>query len=367
MKKVKAKTSDADEKNGVPKIADVKKSETNSTYNAEDNEGLPKTSPVKEKAGDNEGAAFCKTTIGLLKNGHRPELKPIKINVDTIVLSNTCAFDVFVQILCVAYCDSDECKTFLENDDSDISKLVCHIVRKGVNISAYQLRAKVLSLAFDTKVSPYRVCAINAACTMSFLVNTVWFFQTQLEESICSSKLCPDMARKINSTIITVQLREFNTVRQVGKLQSKLDEAMKNKTTRCYTNITEYCPTLTAEDFVLDTTISEWPICSGTRTTTTTVCGDFLFIEVIEPNPQHTVELTCKLSDLPVQLTTNRTFTLRGVATFVGAKSAKSVGHYIAFCRRNDSSWISYDDLRNNASSSTGSETVRIHLLVYTT
>ena len=98
----------------------------------------------------------------------------------------------------------------VECDASDISKWVRHIVRKDVNVSAYQLRAKILSLVFDAKVSSYSVCSINAACTMSYLVNTVRFFTTILEESTCSSNLCPDMMRNLNSTIITVQLTELN-------------------------------------------------------------------------------------------------------------------------------------------------------------
>jgi hypothetical protein len=41
--------------------------------------------------------------------------------------------------------------------------------------------------------------------------------------------------------------------------------------------------------------------------------------------------------------------TLRGVIGFYGGKAANSVGHYVAYCRRNDNNWQVYDDRKNHA------------------
>lgn len=48
--------------------------------------------------------------IGVLKNGSRTILQPVKVNKRKYVTTNTCAFDSVVQILCSAYCDSDDYK-----------------------------------------------------------------------------------------------------------------------------------------------------------------------------------------------------------------------------------------------------------------
>jgi len=126
-----------------------------------------------------------------LKNGHRHELKQITIDADNVIVSKTCAFDTLVQMFCVVYCDDDACKKFLQGDDSDVCKLVRQIVHKGVNVTAYKLRAQILRLVFDSEMSPFRMRKIDATCSMSFMVNNVWYFPTSLENSVCSSDVCP--------------------------------------------------------------------------------------------------------------------------------------------------------------------------------
>jgi hypothetical protein len=306
--------------------------------------------------------------ITVLRNGHCPDVKPTVINGDNILLNNTCAFDCFVQMLCVSGCESAVCRKFFEVNEyeSDLCKLICIMLRTGVNVSVYNLRAKILTLVYDAKISPQRMCHVNAVCSISFQVEAVWFFPTLREESTCSCELCPQKTRTRHSTIITVQFRESDTVGEVKQLERKVNDAMKPRVTRCLTKITEYRASQTEADFVLDYSVSQWPMCSGSRSTSTSVCGDFLFIEVIEASPPCAVEMTCQLSDLPVQLTCDKSYQLRGVATFVGGKLVNSVGHYIALCRRNDGSWYSFDDLKSNVTLSKSNAKVRIHLLLYT-
>jgi hypothetical protein len=113
------------------------------------------------------------TKLGLLNNCHHPELKPIKIDGKSYMLSNTCAFDSFAQILCVAYCDSSQLKLSIDANDCKLFNLVRHIVTKGVNLSVYGLRAEILRLVFDTEVLPHDVCRIGGTCSISCLVNGI--------------------------------------------------------------------------------------------------------------------------------------------------------------------------------------------------
>ena len=116
--------------------------------------------------------------ITVLRNGHCPDVKPTVIDGDNILLNNTCAFDCFVQMLCVSGCESAVCRKFFEVNEyeSDLCKLICIMLRTGVNVSVYNLRAKILSLVFDAKISSHRMCHVNAVCSISFQVEAVWFF-----------------------------------------------------------------------------------------------------------------------------------------------------------------------------------------------
>jgi len=84
--------------------------------------------------------------IGLLKNGNLSEFKSIKLDGENFVLSNTCAFDSIVQILAVAYCDSNEYATFVlkKKNESTLWHLIFALHRDSVTIQTYKKRAKIL-------------------------------------------------------------------------------------------------------------------------------------------------------------------------------------------------------------------------------
>jgi hypothetical protein len=100
---------------------------------------------------------------------------------------------------------------------------------------------------------------------------------------------------------------------------------------------------------------------------TAVVCRDCLFVEVIQSNVSATVEVEAKLSNLPVILNVGKYLTLGGVIGFFGGKNVKSVGYYVAFCRRNDATWQTFDDLNNSSAKCRGNLEVRINLSLYTT
>lgn len=51
-------------------------------------------------------------SIGLIQNGNKSRFKSLVLDDGIYILSNTFAFNSVVQILTVAYCDSDEYGTY---------------------------------------------------------------------------------------------------------------------------------------------------------------------------------------------------------------------------------------------------------------
>lgn len=235
---------------------------------------------------------------------------------------------------------------------------------KGVNLSAYRLQAKILQLVVDTEVLPYDVSRINVTCSVSCSVNDIWLESMFTERSRCSSDLCPAKVRINTFRTLTVQ---FSNSETVIDLERAVNQALQQRTTNCCTPITEYIESLTPDSYIMDKTVSLWPICSGIRTITTTVDGCCLFAEVIQPTPHGTVEVQTKLCDVQTVMFIGKSFNLRGLIGFCGGKSASSVGYYTAFCRRNDGRWQLFDNLRNSVGRCKDSEKVCIHPLLYTT
>jgi len=85
-------------------------------------------------------------SIGLLQNGNKSRFKSLILDDGSYVLSNTCAFDSVIQILAVAYCDSDEYKSYVDEKKSmnELWHLVSVLLRDGITVQTYRKRAKIL-------------------------------------------------------------------------------------------------------------------------------------------------------------------------------------------------------------------------------
>lgn len=72
-------------------------------------------------------------SIGLIQNGNKSRFKSIELDDGIYILSDTCAFDSVIQILAVAYCDSDECGIYVneKKDESTQWHLVYALLRDG--------------------------------------------------------------------------------------------------------------------------------------------------------------------------------------------------------------------------------------------
>lgn len=91
--------------------------------------------------------------IGILKIGHRLELRPVNMYKENkMPLSNTCSFDVIVQILCSTYSDSDSFKRIVqENKNVEICELIIAMINYGIKAKTYYHRVNILSKCLEIK------------------------------------------------------------------------------------------------------------------------------------------------------------------------------------------------------------------------
>lgn len=301
--------------------------------------------------------------LGLLKNGHRVELKPIKLDGEKYVLSNTCAFDAFVQLLCSAYHDSVALKALVDRQNETLFKLIRQVSQHGVGTVAYKQRAEIMKAVYNIQRLPENIYRINGECCIASLVKTVWLFPVITEVSLCSSENCPDATRTNELQILTVQL---SNAEQIVMLEKHIQTVLRDRITNCLKEVTEYSDQLDSGSYVVDRTLSDWPLCDGRRTCTMRINDNYFFAEVIVPNPHSTIEVAARLLDLPQHVTVqNKTFFLRGVIGFTGGTKKTDIGHYVAFCYRGRDYWQSFDDLRNSVSNCNAKTVVRIHVLFY--
>lgn len=85
-------------------------------------------------------------SIGLIKNGNKSMFKSIVLDDGSYVLSNTFAFDSVIQLLAVAYCDSDEYGIYVDEKKNvnTLWHLISALLRDGVTVQTYRKRVKIL-------------------------------------------------------------------------------------------------------------------------------------------------------------------------------------------------------------------------------
>ena len=86
--------------------------------------------PCSEMLTSNFQSCSRSLPVGLLRNGHKEHLRPIRLPCATIMLANTCAFDSVMQVLCTSYCDSDSFRHLVTRKigTCDIADLINNIV-----------------------------------------------------------------------------------------------------------------------------------------------------------------------------------------------------------------------------------------------
>lgn len=140
---------------------------------------IPETSNLyanSEYAVDDTSKSRIVLPIGILKNGHRLDLRPVNLSKgDQMTLSNTCSFDAIVQILCSTYCDSDVLKkNFHENENFEICELIITMIKYGITAKTYKHRANILSKCLDIRQISQDFYTINCKSTIVEMYKNIW-------------------------------------------------------------------------------------------------------------------------------------------------------------------------------------------------
>jgi len=97
--------------------------------------------------------------IGILQNGTslKKKKKPVKVGKNNYILSNTCAFDSFMQLVSTASCDSEIYYEFMKRKTIDkrneLWLLVSDLLKK-VTVHCYTKRVRIL-LGMQQKVHTF--------------------------------------------------------------------------------------------------------------------------------------------------------------------------------------------------------------------
>jgi hypothetical protein len=167
-------------------------------------------------------------SLGLLKNGHRLELKPVKISGESYILANTCAFDAFVQLICLAYCDSAAFKSVVDEREETVFSLIRHVTTSGVGTAVYKQRAQIMKDVFDIERLPANVNRIHGECCIASLVKAIWLLPVISEVSICSSANSPNEGRENEMQILTVHQSAED---EITVLEQRMQRSLEDRNT----------------------------------------------------------------------------------------------------------------------------------------
>lgn len=113
-------------------------------------------------------------SIGLIQNGNKSRFKSLILDDGSYVLSNTCAFDSVIQILAVAYCDSDEYGSYVDEkkNSNELWNLVSALLRDGLTLQTYRKRANILKQFYPVEPMFNGVCYLSIEQAVDNLLNT---------------------------------------------------------------------------------------------------------------------------------------------------------------------------------------------------
>lgn len=301
-----------------------------------------------------------KTKINVLKNGNYQANKPIAVDKMLVSVNNTCAFDSFCQCLCSAFCDSGSFCHYLdkEHTKTEIFDLVKTIVTKGVGKDAYTKRAKMLLDTFQCVHLKSGVRQVNADCNVASIIeSTMKQVPSATLTAECSSPYC---SRNTKSSR-TISLLPVNVdILQTGglkSLQAALEDGLHLNRSKCLKPLKspQECP----DNWKIKDDSSVKFLCNGS-VTHRCIPGQLLCIET-------SADTNHPLSEIPVDMElANQMFTLRGVVAFISGPTRASLGHYVAYCRRNSFAWEKYDDLCDHVTTVSAKTKIQPHVMLFT-
>lgn len=272
--------------------------------------------------------------IGLLRNGHLVDLKPIKINsTSSLTLSNTCAFDSLVQIMATTFCDSSSFKELIliTKESSKMAQLVYDIVKTNVNKGIYRQRAIILNDIFNHNESRCGIVHLNVETEIGNLLPKLDINPCLAEETRCENcSFCRGISFKFSLEI------EMATS---SELQSKISQKMEQ------------------------TSCSSLCYCGGIIKIYSTLSPTHFFIEPLDVTNKM-FQLKSTLDSLPKVINISGTqYKLRGTIGYIGPTIG--TGHFIAYAHRQNFSWEEYDDRGTKSKLCSPNKSLNCQLLLY--
>lgn len=235
--------------------------------------------------------------IGLLKNGNISDLKSIQIYDKFYCITNTCAFDSTVQIMCSSYVDSHIYAEWLNTNSSNnmLFKLVVNAIRDGITSQTYKKRVYILKpiiLEYKTlNETPNGLIILDSACTANFMYQKLFEkYPSYEEEKICL--FCShNQTRSFITITVNLPTKSINFLQDVLKSTFEADK----KCIQCDSSIR---PKYKFGNYILIEPI---------------------MIETIKVGQNKThFDLPVVLKDIPTKINLfDKQFTLRGLINFI--------------------------------------------------
>lgn len=309
-------------------------------------------------------------SIPLLRNGNK--LQAVVVGAESLLVTNTCGLDALLQIMATGFHDSGPYRDWVNQQaDCPVWNIIRNLAGAIVDPDLYQTRAifardhlqPTKRLKVKTCTSNLRV--INCQSALRLILDACLAQSpTAIDKRVCNGPRCPDPERVKLVSYLEVQkasLFGFNVLEAqvAGHIKGSAD--VKLCTVKIPGALKDDVGTYTDDE---DANVRR---CCGMAPYIREASQGHIFVEVTEPNPKHRLlECKMKLQEAPVSLKVEgKEYFLRGIVAMQGSRDVKSVGHYVAFCKRS-TGWSKYDDLATAVSAATASTTVREHVIVYT-
>lgn len=188
--------------------------------------------------------------LPLLKNGCRAdELRSCKLKSinESVILSNTCAFDAIASVVMVSFCDSQNYSNeFLERKTKFVD-FISKLVSNGITSNTYIERAEIIILSLNPHIEEleYNTSLIKCDTTLKTICKSMLCqFPTVIERSICSNKQC----KKYQETVQPVHTITYSTTSgKIDDLQQFLNDRLITEESLC--NYMSQCTSLKKTTF----------------------------------------------------------------------------------------------------------------------
>lgn len=274
--------------------------------------------------------------VGILCNGGTITIPKTRKNktMNSISLSNTCAFDSLIQIIGTSLCDSKKLKNEIDfMKDSNIFYLADILAQKNVTSKAYSIRTDILCEVFKSEVSGQLINRVNCETTILNMIQKLNLY-SGTDETICSG--CENKTKMRRNYLTT---NSHLIQKGIKFLRESLFPTNQTKCISCNLNV------------VVNSSY------------------DIIFIDIFTSKTNaegFEIAPNMILDDIPKLLHINETtYFLRGVVEFQAPAFAASLGHFIAVARRCDDTWQVYNDLNKKVMSYSKTTCISVPLVIY--